>query len=96
MRSSPTSLGKLGLPGEELVTPAAAAAVLGATEALVLSQVLIANREQWEEDVPLKALIPCSSSRGEQPSPLMPHLASWGVTHPGAVDKILSLWQNSG
>lgn len=47
------------MPEEELLSPAAAA-VLGATEALVLSQVLIAHREQWEEDVPPKALIPCS------------------------------------
>lgn len=76
------------MPKEELVTPAAA--VLGATEALVLSQVLIANREQQEEDMPLKALIPSSLSRGVKPSPLIPHLASLGVTHPGAVDKNLN------
>lgn len=76
------------MPEEELVTPAAA--VLGATEALVLSQVLIANREQREEDMPLKALIPSGLSRGVQPSPLIPHLASLGVTHPGAVDKNLN------
>lgn len=43
-----------------------------------------------------EALIPSSLSRGVQPSPLMPHLASLGVTHPGTVDKILSFWQNSG
>jgi len=45
--------------------------------------VLIANREQQEQGLPPKAQIPCSWSRGAQPSPLSG--LPGGDTHPGGV-----------
>lgn len=70
---------QLGLPGEEPITPVAAAAVLCDTEVLALLQVLITNREQQEQGLPPKAQIPRSWYTGS------PGFLG-GDTHPGVVD----------